>query len=75
MSDKTKSWIKAASIRMIKTMAQSALGTITIGMTLNEIGWAHVLSAAVVAGAVSILTSIDGLPEVTTTETIETEAE
>lgn len=61
----TKKWLKAALIRAVKTVAQTAvslIGTNAIGLT--EVNWVAVLSASVLAGIVSILTSIAGLPEV-----------
>ena len=61
----TKKWLKAASVRAVKTIAQTAvslIGTNAIGLT--EVNWVAVLSASVLAGIVSILTSIAGLPEV-----------
>lgn len=60
-----KTWIKAALVRAIKTMAQSAIGVIGAAAAFGDVNWPMVLSAAVVAGIVSILTSIEGLPEVT----------
>lgn len=57
------SWIKAAGIRAVKTMAQSAVSMIGVGMALSEINWVHVVSVAVVAGILSLLTSVAGLPE------------
>lgn len=60
-----KTWIKAAGIRAIKTVAQTAtalIGTNAVGIT--EVDWVAVLSASALAGIVSILTSIAGLPEV-----------
>ena len=65
MSEKTIKWIKAAGIRSIKTMAQTAvalIGTNAIGIT--EVDWLAVGSASLLAGIVSILTSVAGLPEV-----------
>lgn len=59
-------WIKAAAVRAVKTMAQAALaviGTGTIG--LMEIDWLNILSITLMAGVCSVLTSIAGLPEVT----------
>ncbi len=56
-------WLKAAGIRALKTMAQSALSLITVGAVISDINWAVVGSAAVVAGVYSLLTSIAGLPE------------
>ena len=60
----TKQWWKAAGIRAIKTVAQSAVGMIAVGAAISEIDWIYVVSVAVVAGIVSMLTSIAGLPEV-----------
>lgn len=57
-------WWEAAAIRAVKTMAQTALATIAVGMSISEIDWAHLASVAVVAGVFSILTSLAGLPEV-----------
>ena len=56
-------WLKAAGIRAVKTMAQTAVGMVTVGMAISEINWIHILSVAVVAGILSLLTSIAGLPE------------
>lgn len=58
-----KDWAKAAGIRAIKTMAQSALSLITVGNMLTEMNWISILSISATAGIVSILTSITGLPE------------
>lgn len=61
----TKKWLKAALIRAVKTIAQTAVSLIgTNAMGLTEVNWVAVLSASVLAGIVSILTSIAGLPEV-----------
>lgn len=64
MSEKTKKWIKAAGIRAIKTVAQSAIGVIGAAAVMGDVNWSMVLSAAVLAGIVSLLTSIAGLPEI-----------
>lgn len=64
MSSKTKKWIKAAGIRAIKTIAQSAIGCIGAATALGGVDWPLVVSAAVLAGITSVLTSIAGLPEV-----------
>ncbi len=61
-----KEWVKAAGIRAVKTMAQAACSFITVGMTVSEINWEYVASVTVVAGVYSIVTSLVGLPEVTT---------
>lgn len=59
-----KDWTKAAIIRAIKTMAQTAASLITVGQLIVEIDWVGVLSVSAVAGVYSILTSIAGLPEI-----------
>lgn len=58
-----KDWIKAAGIRAIKTVAQTAVGMITVGAAMSEINWLYVGSVALTAGILSLLTSIAGLPE------------
>lgn len=65
----TIEWFKAAGIRAIKTMAQTALGMMTVGMAVEEIRWEYVGSVALVSGIYSLLTSIAGLPEVSNNET------
>lgn len=60
----TKEWFKAALIRAVKTVAQTAVSMITVGSALSEINWPYVASVAVVAGVYSMLTSVAGLPEV-----------
>ena len=60
----TKTWIKAALIRAIKTVAETAAATIGTSALLAEINWAVVASASVVAGILSLLVSIRGLPDV-----------
>ena len=57
-------WIKAASIRAIKTVAQTAVGIIGASAIISEVDWKVVLSASLLAGITSLLTSIAGLPEV-----------
>ena len=59
-----KAWLKAAGIRAIKTVAQTAVATIGTAAVLGEVNWLMVGSAAVLAGVLSLLTSIAGLPEV-----------
>ena len=61
---KTKEWIRAAAIRAIKTMAQTAIATIGTSALISDIDWRLVASASAVAGILSVLTSIAGLPEV-----------
>lgn len=64
MSDKTKKWIHAAGIRAIKTVAQTAVATIGTAAALGNVDWIMVASASALAGILSILTSVAGLPEV-----------
>lgn len=59
-----KKWIKAAGIRAIKTIAQTAIATIGTSALISEVDWRIVASAAALAGILSLLTSIAGLPEV-----------
>lgn len=59
-----KVWLKAASIRAIKTVAQTAIATIGTSAVLSDVNWAVVTSAACLAGVLSLLTSIAGLPEI-----------
>ena len=59
-----KEWVKAAGIRAIKTMAQTALSLITVGNMLTEMNWVAIISISLTAGIASVLTSITGLPEV-----------
>lgn len=58
-----KAWTKAASVRALKTLAQAILGGIAVGMALSDVDWKHLVSVAVVAAIISILTSLAGLPE------------
>lgn len=60
-----KKWIKAAGVRAIKTVAQTALATIGTTIVTTDVNWAMVLSASALAGGLSLLTSAKGLPEVT----------
>ena len=59
-----KKWFKAAGIRAIKTVAQTAVATIGTSAIIADVNWAIVISASVLAGVISLLTSIAGLPEV-----------
>lgn len=59
-----KKWLKAAGIRALKTIAQTAIATIGSSAIISEVNWAVVASASGLAGILSILTSIAGLPEV-----------
>lgn len=64
MTNNFKNWFKAAGIRAIKTIAQTAIATIGTSAILSEVNWAVVGSAALLAGILSLLTSVAGLPEV-----------
>ena len=61
---KNKEWWKAAGIRALKTVAQTAIATIGTAAMLQEVNWIVVASASVLAGILSFLTSLAGLPEV-----------
>lgn len=60
----TKKWAKAAGIRAMKTVAQTAVATIGTGAVLTDVNWITVVSASLLAGVLSLLTSVAGLPEV-----------
>ncbi len=62
--DKILKWIKAAGIRAIKTIAQTAVAMIGTSVVISDVNWAMVISASILAGLLSILTSIAGLPEI-----------
>lgn len=57
-------WVKAAFIRAVKTMAQTAVAMIPVAVTITEVDWLNVVGTAALAGVLSILTSVAGLPEV-----------
>ena len=59
-----KNWWKAAGVRAIKTVAQTAVATLGTTAVLSEVNWLAVASASVLAGILSLLTSVAGLPEV-----------
>ena len=59
-----KAWIKAAGIRAIKTIAQTAIATIGTSVAMGDVNWIMVGSASLLAGILSLLTSVAGLPEV-----------
>ena len=69
MSDKTKRWVKAAGIRAGRTMAQTAMAAIGTAAYMGAVDWRMTVSAAVLAGLLSLLTSMAGLPEVEMAET------
>lgn len=60
----SKKWLKAAGIRAIKTVCQTAIASIGTAAVLSEVNWLAVASASVLAGILSLLTSLAGLPEV-----------
>ena len=64
MSEKAKNWLKCAGIRAIKTVAQTAVAMIGTSVAIGDVNWVMVVSASGLAGILSILTSIAGLPEV-----------
>lgn len=61
-----KAWIKAAGIRAIKTVAQTAAASIGTAAVMSSVDWRMVVSASLVAGILSLLTSVAGLPELNT---------
>lgn len=60
----TVQWAKAASVRAVKTMAQTAVATIGAASVIGEVDWKIVGSAAILSGVLSVLTSVAGIPEV-----------
>ena len=60
----TKEWIKCAGIRAIKTVAQTAIAMIGTSVVMSDVNWVAVISASLLAGILSLLTSLAGLPEV-----------
>ena len=64
VSVNTKKWLKAAGVRAVKTVAQAAIAGIGTAAALGQVDWKYVVSASVLAGVISVLTSIAGIPEV-----------
>ena len=64
ITPKFYTWLKCAGIRALKTIAQTAIATIGTSVVLKDVDWLMVLSASLLAGILSILTSVAGLPEV-----------
>ena len=68
MSDYAKKWLKAAGVRAVKTVAQTAVAMIPAAAMIQDVNWLAVIGTAALAGVVSILTSVAGLPEVNESE-------
>ena len=64
MKEKLLKWLKPALIRAIKTIAQTAVAMIGTSVVISDVNWAMVISASILAGLLSVLTSIAGLPEI-----------
>ena len=73
MKNKTKKWFHAAGIRALKTFAQTAIAMLGTSMLLSEVDWLSLLSASVLSGLLSLLTSVAGLPELKNSEENEDE--
>ena len=63
MKKKFIKWLKAAGVRAVKTVAQTAVALIPVGVSVEEVGWVAVVGTSALAGIVSLLTSVAGLPE------------
>lgn len=68
MKEKTKKWLKAAGIRAVKTMAQTAVAMIGVSAVMSDVDWLVVGSSSLLSGILSVLTSVTGLPEVSESE-------
>lgn len=64
----TIEWVKKAGIRAVKTVAQAAIASIGTAAAMGQVDWKYVISASVLAGVISVLTSVAGIPEVTADE-------
>ena len=71
----TKKWLKAAGVRAVKTVAQAAIAGIGTAAAMGQVDWKYVVSASALAGVISILTSIAGIPETPAEETENSEGE
>lgn len=63
IKEKTKQWLKCAGIRAAKTVAQTAVATVGTAAVMSAVDWKVVVSASILAGLLSVLTSVAGLPE------------
>lgn len=66
MSDYWKNWMKAAGVRAVKTVAQTAVAMIGTAAVIGDVNWLMVVSASALSGILSLLTSVAGIPEVPT---------
>ena len=73
MNERTKLWLKCAGIRAVKTVAQTAVATIGVSAAMSDVDWMLVGSASLLAGILSLLTSVAGLPELKQPEPVEVE--
>ena len=64
----TKQWAKATAVRAVKTVAQTAIATIGVSAVMSDVNWIAVGSSALLAGILSVLTAVAGLPEINKTE-------
>lgn len=64
MKEYAKKWIKAAGVRAIKTVAQTAVATIGTAAAISDVNWGMIVSTSLLAGLLSLMTSVTGLPEI-----------